>query len=221
MTLTAGDLKQIADTLGAEVDPADVERYRPRYNIAPTDLHWVLVGDRAERRIIPAVWGLTHKRLIVNLRAETVRHGAFSHHAPCLAIADGFYEWRRVGRERRPIWYRSARGGLLLLAGLDEPITGKKAGTAFTILTTQANADVAPVHDRMPVVVPAGRADEIDAWLARRSPELLAPAPAGALVAQEVSMRVNQVANDDPACLGPPESPAPPEPESPQRSFRF
>ncbi len=82
----------------------------------------------------------------------------------------------------------------------------------MTILTTEANQIVAPVHDRMPVILPPERVDE---WLyvPPREPEqesyakilrsVLAPAAAAVLVATEVSQRVNSVKNDDPECLAP------------------
>jgi putative SOS response-associated peptidase YedK len=71
---------------------------------------------------------------------------------------------------------------------------------AFTVVTTSANALVAAVHDRMPVVLAPEAAM---AWLAAPRSELLVPAPPGALVAREVSSRVSSTANDDPECLAP------------------
>ncbi len=113
----------------------------------------------------------------------------------CLIPADGFYEWTGTARDRRPIWFHLPDRGLLLFAGLFDEVA---AGRMFTILTAEAGPDVAPVHDRMPVVVPLPRAGE---WLDGEGDGLLAPAPAGTLVATEVSRRANSVQNDDPGCL--------------------
>jgi putative SOS response-associated peptidase YedK len=130
--------------------------------------------------------------------------------------ADGFYEWVGAKDSRRPIWFHAPDDGLLYLAGLyetwrDPSIEGAdNRQRTFTILTTVANEVVAPVHDRMPVILPPQRVDD---WLhvpaantaayAADLRGLLAPAPAGALVATEVSRRANSVANDDEACLTP------------------
>ena len=110
--------------------------------------------------------------------------------------------------------------GVMLFAGLYEswrdPATAVWQRT-FTILTTRANEVVAPVHDRMPVILAP---DTIDEWLfvpssdleaqAKRLTAMLRPAPVSAIVATEVSTRVNSVANDDAGCLEPaaPEIPA-------------
>ena len=82
----------------------------------------------------------------------------------------------------------------------------------FVVLTTEANALVARVHDRMPALLgPAAAAQ----WLLQPAPELLAPAPDSLLVAEPVSPRVNDVKNDDPGCLAPAGDPEQP-PSDPQ-----
>jgi putative SOS response-associated peptidase YedK len=204
VTLTRRGLDEVAAELGAELDAANAARYRARYNVAPTDLHWVLIADDAgQRRIVPAIWGVPAKtRPIINVRAESVRKGAFKSRKHALAITDGYYEWLREKKVRRPFWYHDPARRLVLLAALDTPLVGSAlAATAFTIITVPANALAAAVHDRMPAVIAPERADT---WLRSPAPELLAPAAEDALAAVEVSTRVNRVANDDPACLAPP-----------------
>ena len=224
-TLTTKDFDAMAAQLGASVLREDVARYRPRYNIAPTDEHWILRTKQEERQLLPAKWGLVNSWATdakgafkqINARAETAAkrpsfRDAFVRRR-CVVPADGFFEWLGTKQARRPMWFHDPRGELLLFAGLYEswrdPATEAWQRT-FTIVTTSANEVVAPVHDRMPVILREG---DIDEWLfvpgadaeaqAERAGRLLRPAAAASLVATEVSNRVNSVANDDPACLEP------------------
>jgi putative SOS response-associated peptidase YedK len=203
MTLTRRELDSIADELDAELDAGEAARYRQRFNVAPTDLHWLLIADQDKRRrIVPAIWGLSGKqRPLINVRAESIQRGAFRHHRHGLAIADGFYEWRGGKGARQPLWYHRPASGLLLLATVDAPLGGSaKAAIAFSVVTVAANEDTAPVHDRMPAIIAPSAVDE---WLGQPALELLTPPPPGTLVATEVSSRVNYVEHDDAACLEP------------------
>ncbi len=232
-TLTRKDFRELAAQLGAEVAPGDAARYRPRYNVAPTDEHWILRTKQEQRQLLPASWGLVNSWAAnakgasrqINARAETaLQRAAFRDafvHRRCVVPADGFFEWRGGKGSRRPLWFHHPHGDLLLFAGLYESWRDPESDAwrrTFTILTTAANEAVAPVHDRMPVILPPDRADD---WLfvpaadaaghAETLGTLLRPAAAEALIATEVSPRVNSVANDDPACLEPAggEPPAP------------
>ena len=222
-TLTRKDFRQLAAEVDAIFDDAAATLYRPRYNIAPTDQHWIVRTKREERQLLPATWGLINSwakdakgaARQINARSESalkrpVFRDAFESRR-CVVPADGFFEWLGAKEARRPMWFHAPDGGLILFAGLYEswqdPQTEAWRRT-FTILTTEANEAVAPVHDRMPVILPPER---IDDWLhvpaqdaadyAATLRPLLAPAAEGVLVATEVSRRVNSVANDDEACL--------------------
>jgi putative SOS response-associated peptidase YedK len=218
-TLTNEDFEQIAGELDAEFSPEDVALYRPRYNVAPSDLHWI-VDYGADRRVLrPAVWGYRASggRPLINVRGEQVGSGrgfrdAFQSRR-CLVVTDGFFEWDRA---KSPFWFHRADRRLVLLAGLFQPPeaaapppNNARPRPRFTILTTQPNRLVAAVHDRMPVIVtPAA----IDDWLAAEpaaAAALIRSAPDEALIATRVSRRVGSVKNDDPACLLPPESEEP------------
>ena len=200
MTLTESSLARVADELAATLEPAAAALYRPRYNIAPSDQHWVVVAVPSGRLIVPARWGFGEGKPLINARSETAaRRGplgrAFAERR-CVVPADGFYEWTGPKSARQPLWFHRADGGLIYLAGLWAP--GADGQPAFTVLTTEANELIAKVHDRMPVLLaPAAAAD----WLARPAQELLVPAPESLLVVQAVSPRVNSVRNDDPALL--------------------
>lgn len=217
-TLTYKDMQQLAVDLGVAADAIDRKRYRPRYNIAPTDEHWLVRGQREQRELLPARWGLVNdgsrdaKRAArqINARAETVdRSPAFREAFKtrrCVVPADGYFEWMGPKIARQPVWFHREDGGLLLLAGLyecwfPEPDAPQ---TTFTIITTDSNRAVESVHDRMPVILDA---ESVDEWIfapeAERSrlQALLKPAPDDAVVGTPVNPRVNSVKHDDPECL--------------------
>lgn len=205
---------------GIDVHPAAAALYRPRYNIAPAQAHLVLRTRTHDgrREILPASWGFRGRfgrggsgpDRLANARAESARtkptfRGAFAAHR-CVVPADGFYEWSGPKGARRPTWFHPAAGGLLRFAGLCEPAKDAAPGEpdwSFTLLTTSASEDVAPVHDRMPVILDPA---DVDLWLdpgadLDRAEALLRPAPRGALAARAVSPRVNSVAHDDASLL--------------------
>ena len=214
------ELHELLDLVGAPLN------LRPRYNAAPSQDVAVARAAEEGRTLSMLRWGLIpswakdpaigHK--LINARSETVAEkpsfrSAFRHRR-CLIPADGFYEWQRRGGTRQP-WLFGLRGGApLVFAGLWErwtvpegaALTGSLAerspGDAVetcTILTTAANETVAPVHGRMPVILPP---DAWDAWLAGDEISL-APYPADAITAHPVSTHVNRPANDDPRCVEP------------------
>jgi len=221
VTLTKSGIREIADELEAEVADEDLASYRPRYNVAPSDTHWILeMGAGGDRRVLlPAVWGYVTAtgRPLINVRGEQAGSGGGFRHAfaerRCAVVTDGFYEWTK---DHRPFWFHRTDGGLILLAGLYqdagagnaagkmvEKVAGKVARPRFTILTTRPNRVVGAVHDRMPVVLPP---DAVAEWLAGPAPSaarLIATAPEDALAVTAVSKRVSSVKNDDPECLIP------------------
>jgi putative SOS response-associated peptidase YedK len=229
-TLTKDELDELGDELEADYAPSDLPLYRRRYNVAPSDLHWVVEPGAQRRVLVPAVWGyLAAGRPLINVRGESVggaraavgrglREAFLTRR--CLVVTDGFFEW---DPGHAPHWFHRGDGGLVLLAGLAQHPPGDAAGgggrTRFTILTTRPNRLVAAIHDRMPVVVPP---DRIDQWLTGPpavAAALIAPAPEALLVSTPVSRRVNSVKNDDPDCLTPAPEGAERDPEPVQRSL--
>jgi putative SOS response-associated peptidase YedK len=200
-------------------DVPDLEfDYHPRYNIAPGQEAPVVAEDRRGRRMGLLAWGFVpagrgdRGRPFVNARSETVATKrsfaeAFAQRR-CLVPADGFYEWRRAGAEGDsgradavPFWVHPVGGGLLSLAAIWE--TWRGAGGerhhGFAILTADANAEVRPIHDRMPVVIAA---EDRGVWLARGASReqvesLLRSSPDGTFECREVSTRVNRTSEDD------------------------
>lgn len=219
-TLAIPSVTDLAEILGASFDPDLEAFYRPRYNIAPTNLHLVLRLSDSHRELVPARWGLVNRwakdasaaSRQINARSETAREkpayrDAFERRR-CVIPADGFYEWSGPKGARRPLWFHPPKGGLLHLAGLYEswsnPATGEQERT-FTVLTTPANDVVAPVHDRMPAILDPA---DLDLWLAtphkgepstaEAAAALLRPAPHDLLVTRWVSPRVNATGYDAP-----------------------
>lgn len=215
-TLTATEADAIAEGLGVPVET--LAFYRPRYNIAPTNEHFVLRMEHEEREVLRARWGLVNSWAKdasaagrqINARAETVDtrpafRNAFRHRR-CAIPADGFFEWTGPKEQRRPIWYHRPGGQLLLFAGLYEfwnPGPDGREAT-FTIITTNANRLVSEVHDRMPVILSP---EALDEWIDPAQEDaallkgLLAPAPEGLLAARRVSPLLNSTRNDAPGLL--------------------
>ena len=204
-TLRKRRLADVAEALDAEFAADDEALYKPRYNVAPTDLAWILVRG-ADRRVVKAArWKYTTKadRILVNIRGETMGFGRFRDEfaaGRCAVVTDGFYEWPQEGE---PVWFHAPDDDLVLLGGLVQ--TAKVAGAPprFSVFTTRPNSLVAKVHDRMPVVVGV---KQLDDWLMAEpalAMEMLVPAPRRALVASNVSKHVNNVKHDDPACVAP------------------
>ena len=219
-TLTEDNREWVAERLGVPVDELVEESYRPRWNIAPTDQHWIVRMQHEDREALPAKWGLVQfgskdaKRGAsqINARAETLDsrpafRNAWRKNRRCVVPADGFFEWTGDKKDRQPIWFHRPDGELILFAGLYEswqptPDTWQRT---FTIITTEANSLIAPIHDRMPVILPD---DRVDQWLFQGNGpadigSFLAPAPDRLLVATAVNPRVNSVKNDDAECLSP------------------
>jgi putative SOS response-associated peptidase YedK len=216
---------------------------RARYNIAPMqDVPIIRHGRDGARELAHARWGLVPRwakdpsigNKMINARSETLAEKpsfrtAFKHHR-CLLPADGFYEWKTApGGGKQPIHIGMKDGAPFAFAGLSErwlSPAGEVLDTC-TIATTSANALLAPLHDRMPVIVPAA---SYDRWLDVTQADvldLLAPYPAEAMRWYPVSPRVNSVRNDDPTLLleiaepvaplpphaGPPAAPSEEDPE--------
>ncbi|MBW3097889.1 SOS response-associated peptidase [Pseudohoeflea coraliihabitans] len=202
----------------------EIEDFPPRYNIAPTQPILIVAGDvarapgdnRAARRAVLVRWGLLPSwvkdprefPLLINARSETAAgknsfRAAMRHHR-VLVAASGFYEWRRGAKGSKekstPFWIRPRHGGVVAFAGLMEtylPPDGSEIDTG-AILTVAANQTLAPIHDRMPVVI---EPQDFARWLDCKTQEprdvadLLTPAADDFFEAVRVSDAVNKVAN--------------------------
>jgi putative SOS response-associated peptidase YedK len=191
---------------------------QPRFNIAPTQqIGVVRQTEPAQREFAWLQWGLVPRwakdpkvaSQMINARAETAAErpafrDAFRRRR-CLIVADGFYEWKKAGRQKQPYHIRMKDGRPFAFAGLWERWGDEDEKLeSCTILTTNANELCAPMHDRMPVILgPADYDRWLDASLVDRAELqfMLEPYPADEMAAEPASPRVNSVANDDAGCI--------------------
>jgi putative SOS response-associated peptidase YedK len=201
-SLSIPDFQELVDALGVQYDAEMAARYRPRWNVPPSDQHWIVASAEDKRVLMPARWGYGDKKMPL-ARSESVAKGAFksafSGGRRCLVPVDGFYEWTGEKGKRIPHWFHPAKhDGPMLLAGLYHE---GEDGFDFAILTTSANEVVRSVHDRMPVVIDKKR---VDKWLRGEPTEaipLMKPAPDDLLIDTRVGKHVNAAKNDDPTCF--------------------
>jgi putative SOS response-associated peptidase YedK len=190
----------------------------PRFNIAPTQgVPIVRVGDDGNRGLSFAHWGLIPSwaedpaigNRMINARADTVATKPSFRTAykkrRCLLVADGFYEWQKTGAKKQPYYIRLKDDGPFAFAGLWERWKrDDKAIESCTIITTDANELMQPIHDRMPVIL---QPDAYELWLdpAVQEPErlqpLLRPFAAGEMAAYPVSTVVNSPRNERAECV--------------------
>jgi len=194
---------------------------QPRYNIAPSQPVAVVPND-GKRRLDFYTWGLIPSwakdpslgSRMINARAETLAEkpsfrNSFKRRR-CLILADGFYEWRQEAQSqpKTPMYIRLEAGEPFAFAGLWDQWNAPDGSTILscTIITTQPNSLVEKIHNRMPVILPAGAHS---AWLepGEQNPaELsrwLVPYPAAEMMAYPVSRRVNSPGNDSPDMILP------------------
>ena len=191
---------------------------RPRYNLAPTQQMPVVLND-GTRLLDTARWGLIPSwakdpalgNKLINARSETVSEkpsfrSAFKRRR-CLVLVDGWFEWKQSTKPKTPYYFHRQDGRPMAFAGLWEEWTAPDTGEVLrtcTILTTGPNAVMAPIHDRMPVIL---QPEAQDIWLRPEPQEattlqpLLMPDEASPLELWEVSRVVNSPTNDVAACV--------------------
>jgi len=198
-----------------------VPELAPRYNIAPTQQILIIrhPWQQAEAKLETAQvkWGLlpswakdvSMAAKLANARGETVAEKPAFRSAfrrmRCLIPADGFYEWEATPSGKQPWFIRMKAGGLLAFAGLWEHWQGPNSAPieTATIITTNANALVRPVHDRMPVILqPADYA----AWLGAKTTmedlkALLKPLPTDLMERYRVSRLMSNARNEGEECI--------------------
>ena len=181
-----------------------------RYNIAPTQyVAAVRIGDDNERELVMLRWGLVPSwakdpsvgNRMINARAETVAEKpsfrAAYRRRRCVVLADGFYEWRRAGDNKTPYFISLASGKPFALAGLWENWHDKESDESIqttTLITTEANDFMRPLHHRMPMVLETVAAND---WLGGDTAMLEAAAGnCPPLQAWPVDRRVNNARNE-------------------------
>lgn len=207
--LFRSQLKEMLRQVGAV---ARAER-ATRYNIAPgTKIPAVRKKSGPVAELEDLRWGLVPAwskaaQGFVNARAENLAEKPSFREAfrerRCLIPASGFYEWRNDGRRREPWLFRLAGEEPFFLAGLWEP--GNSGDDTCTVITTEPNGLMRPIHPRMPAILEGAAAERwLDPATTRENLEpLLAPYPADRMTAVALGPRVNSTAHDDEACLQP------------------
>ncbi len=216
----ASNPEAIADLFSLSVEAAP--SYRPRYNLAPTQPALVLRRNpyTGRRELIFLTWGLIPSwardpgigSKLINARAETLSEkpafrAAFRRRR-CLVPADGFFEWRKTGKTKQPLFITRKDRRPMAFAGLWEHWESPDGSVieSFTLITTEPNDLVRPIHNRMPAILPE---DAFELWLAvdadlrQLQALLLSPYPAALLEAWPVSSLVNSPVHDDASLIEP------------------
>lgn len=194
------------------------EVYVKRYNIAPGQQVFAIVNDGEKNRLGTLRWGLIppwakDPKLgykMINARGETLAEKPAFRRAfrrqRCLIPADGFYEWKQMGKEKQPYYIRLKSGEPFAFAGLWErwPSPDGTVIHSCTIITTKANEQLAELHPRMPVIL---KKEDEALWLNRKCEdlallqELLRPYPGEEMEIYPVSAEVNSAKNDYPSLI--------------------
>jgi putative SOS response-associated peptidase YedK len=199
-----------------------VPDFGPSWNVAPQTFQPIvrLNRDTGERELVLMRWGpipfwAKDPKIglrTINAKAEKITTAPAFREAikfrRCLAPADAFYEWQKLdAKTKQPFAIAMKDGKPYAFAGLWEKWKDSKAGTellTFTVITTDPNEVVQPMHDRMPVIIPEC---DYDRWLKTdpdRPPiDLLRPFDADKMTAWKVDKAVGNVRNDSPELIAP------------------
>ncbi|MRG87441.1 SOS response-associated peptidase [Salinibacillus xinjiangensis] len=196
-----------------------IEDYQPRYNIAPGQSVLAIVHDGEENRAGYLKWGLVPSWAkdpsigykMINARTETAAEKPsfkrLMERRRCLIVADSFYEWKKVGKEKQPLRISLQDRKLFAFAGLwDRWQKDEEEMVTCTVLTKQPNEFMAEIHNRMPVILP--KEQELE-WIQNgpKQPEemkeFLLQLPNEELTAYEVSTYVNNARNEGETCIAP------------------
>jgi putative SOS response-associated peptidase YedK len=196
--------------------------FAPRYNIAPSQEVPVIVRNQNRKEAKLMKWGLVPSwapdpsigNRMINARAETLlEKPSFKQLVAtrrCVIPADGFYEWRREGNRKVPVWIHLKNKEPFAYAGLWDTWRDFDSGSAldtFTIITTDPNSLVRPIHNRMPVIYDRAMGRQSLERDYSSSPMNLAaalrPWPSEYMEAWDVSPLVNSPDNDTAACIKP------------------
>lgn len=207
-----------ADVLKGIFNLIETPHLEPRFNVAPTQRAAVVRNQGDNNRLDLLKWGfvpswskdLSFGSHLINARSESVTEKPTFRHAikyrRCIIPTSGFFEWLHTGDKKQPYYIQMADHSPMCMAGLWESWKtpdGSELET-FAILTTAANKIIAPIHDRMSVIL---HPDTFTLWLSHNmhDPEQLQPLyqpfPAEQLQAFKVPDLVNNPRFDSPACI--------------------
>jgi len=190
----------------------------PRYNVAPTQQVAVVRSAGEHKTLVLMSWGLVPSwsedtkiaSHTINARSETVAEKPAFRHAikynRCIVPVSGFYEWKPVEHHKEPYYIEMANHAPMCLAGIWEKWNAPDHSVleTFSILTTTSNSLLAPIHDRMPVILHPG---DFNLWLSKNMHDpqelerLYNPFPSEQMTVYQVPDLVNNPRFDSPACI--------------------
>lgn len=221
-TLGASE-KEIKEEFDAEVPEMAEDLKQKRYNIAPSQVVAAVRQLEDDRIVTGLKWGLVPSwakdnkigNRMINARAESlIEKPSFRNSfrsRRCLVPATGFYEWKSHGKAKQPFYFFLKDKPVFGFAGLWEEWTDKETGELLescTIITTEANAVLVLVHDRMPVII---KPEDYEQWLDPKEMDteelqkLLKPYPAEEMNSHAVSRQVNSPSFDEKTLIEPAE----------------
>lgn len=199
------------------VDPRVIPPKQNRFNITPSQPVLTLMNDFGKKRFDYLNWGLVPSWAkdpslgagMINARAETIfekpSFKSLVKNSRCLIVADGFYEWKKIGSKKQPYFIQLKSRETFGFAGLYTSWTSRDGSEihSCTIVTTTPNEQMVTIHQRMPVILTGVKAE---CWLDKNETsstqikDLLQPAANDLLEIYPVSTYVNSPANDDVRC---------------------
>ncbi|MEB3216927.1 MAG: SOS response-associated peptidase [Nostocales cyanobacterium 94392] len=207
------EIFQISDTSNCQ--------WEANYNIAPTQMVMTVLHNEEtkQRELRSQRWGLIPTwakdtkiaAKLINARAETLAEkpsfrSAFKRRR-CLILADGFYEWKRLETKKQPYYFQLQEQQPFAFAGLWEQWHPDEENiTSCTIITTDANELLQPIHNRMPVIL---QQQDYEKWLDPQLQDteilqpILQPYPAEQMSSHTVSTKVNNPQHQSPDCIAP------------------
>jgi putative SOS response-associated peptidase YedK len=222
-TLHKSDAALAAISLALSRKLASPEWAKPRYNVTLTHIMPIVAASNGEPEVRGMMWGLVpfyergkpQMRMLPNAKAETAATlSAFKQSVAkrrCLVPTNGFYEWQTIGKLKMPHLFTLNGDEPFAFAGIWEPAQESTPET-YGVLTTCPNELVAPIHNRMPVILTK---ETMARWLGSEPlaedeyGELTKPLQAGLMSQRPVKRFVNNSRNEGPQCLEPPEEPSP------------
>lgn len=191
--------------------PISGYKFKPNYNVSPSQLMPVVVQKDGYQQLELMKWGIHRvvgpdkEKDIINTRSDKALGrfwGKTVREHRCLIPANGFYEWRTNSNGKTPFWIHPKDTGLFSFAGIYS--TDNDGNYQYSIMTTEPNREMSKIHSRMPVIL--DKRDE-DSWLQAEDPDAIAgylhPYHDGRLEIEIVSKDVNNPRNNNPSLIQP------------------
>lgn len=192
--------KELLGALPFAVDLSGIEDWQPKYNVAPGRPALIVHGDPKAAEATMMSWAVGVGRLRPWARDDTFVKGRYASLKRCVIPVPGFYDW--PSKTETAFFVEPTDRKILTFAGL---YVEHEGGGTFSVMTTEPNADIKPLHHRMAIYL---EPRECELWLNPATPKatldaLMKQWPVGRLKNYRVSTRCHDGKNDDPACIEP------------------